>query len=504
MLNAAVIQGFVGSVLAARFDDSTTSPPFHVELWDLATSKFPFVAIAAPRGHAKSTAGTLAYGLAELLFRSSRFALIVSDTEAQATMFVGSIKQELQENKSLIDLFGLKKNEKGEVQFIKDTESDIIVQFIDGHTFRLIGKGAEQKLRGLNWNGTRPDLILIDDLENDELVMNKERRDKLRRWFRGALLPSLAPKGKIRMWGTILHTDSILENLMPREGDRYTRENDLKLWSDSPRLTMWKSVKYRAHDDKMTQFLWPERFNKDYFTVRREEYANNGMLDLYSQEYLNRPIDDSVAYFKRRDLSGITEDLKKKRLRFYCTADLAISQSETADYSAFVIAGVDEDKIIHVKHIIRERLDGKEIVDTILGIQRTYDIEAFGIEEMQVSKAIGPFLREEMLKTNTFINLVKLKHGGKDKIQRARSIQARMRARGVVFDKEADWWPNFEDEIIKFPRGKNDDQVDALAYMGLMLDNLVEAQTDKEVEEEEYEDERRDTSFTGRSAYTGY
>lgn len=125
---------------------------------------------------------------------------------------------------------------------------------------------------------------------------------------------------------------------------------------------------------------------------------------------------------------------------------------------------------------------------------------------MQVSKSIGPFLREEMVKTGIYPNLLVLKHGGKDKIARARSIQGRMRARAVRFDKTGDWYSVFEDELCKFPRGRNDDQVDAFAYMGMMLDSLIEAPTPQEAEEEEYLDELRDSEShgSGRSAFTGY
>ena len=231
-LTADVVAGFVGSILIKRFDDATAIPLFHYELWEAACSDHRYVAVGAPRGHAKSTAGTLAYGLAELLFRSSRFALIVSDTEAQAAMFLGAMKAEITENEDLIELFGISKNEKKEVKLIKDTETDIIVEFSDGHTFRVIAKGAEQKLRGLNWNGTRPDLLLVDDLENDELVMNQDRREKLRRWFMGALMPCMSPKGKLRMWGTVLHFDSQLNRLLPQENGRFTKHTELKTYTE--------------------------------------------------------------------------------------------------------------------------------------------------------------------------------------------------------------------------------------------------------------------------------
>lgn len=504
-LTGDVVAGFVGSILSKRFDESVASPDFHHELWDLACSDCQYVAVAAPRGHAKSTAGTISYGLAALLFREADFCLVVSDTEAQAAAFVGAMKDEVTQNEDLIELFGIARDEKGIVKLLKDTETEMIVSMTDGHKFRVLAKGAEQKLRGSLWNGKRPNLVIVDDLENDELVMNKERRSKLRRWFFGALIPLLSPKGKMRIWGTILHMDSLLESFMPRMSDKMTKEEDLRVYSLRSK-GMWKSVKYRAHDHNMKLFLWPERFSKDYFVHKREEYAAQGILDVYSQEYLNEPIDDSVAYFKLRDLVERTKEDSKKRLRYYITGDLAISEEERADYTVFMVGGMDEDRVLHVVNVIRERLDGKEIVDLILALHRTYEPEAIGIEEMQISKAIGPFLKEEMIMRNIFPNIVPMKHRNKDKIQRSRSIQARVRARAVRFDKEADWYPTLEDELLKFPRSRHDDQVDTFAYLGLLVDKMIEADTDEELAEQEYELELREsgTSFTGRSAVTGY
>ena len=465
------------------------------------------MAIAAPRGHAKSTAITLGYGLATLLFRERKFMLLVSDTESQASLFLGLFKQELQDNAELIDLFGIKRNEKGVVEFLKGTEADVIVECNDGHKFRIIAKGAEQKLRGLIWNGSRPDIILCDDMENDELVMNAERRKKMRNWFKGALLPSLSDAGVLRMVGTILHSDSLLESIMPNPSDKTTISvGGLKEYSPKLINGMWRSVKYRAHTPDFKTLLWPEKKKSADFVMLYEDAVKTGMTDSYSREYLNYPIDEAVSFFKRGDFLPITLEDKQKKLHYYITADLAISEEQSADYSVFIVAGVDEDKRIHIKSVIRERLDGKEIVDTLIALQRMYDPMAVGIEDMQVSKAIGPFLNEEMIKQNTFISLVQLKHGGKDKVTRARSIQARMRAHGVKFDKEEDWFPPFENECLTFPRGKHDDQVDAFAYLGMMLQMLVEAPTLQEQEDEDYEKEleQSDWNKQGRSAITGY
>lgn len=504
-----MVKGLVGSLLSSSFDGATQSPAFHEECWSLCCSSNPRVAVAAPRAHAKTSGITLGYGISTLLFRERKFMLLVSDTESQSSLFLGTFKQQLQDNQELIDLFGLERDKENKVVFEKDTETDIIVRFKDGHRFRVIAKGAEQKLRGLLWDGSRPDIILCDDMENDELVLNKERREKMRRWFYSALLPSLSSSGVIRVVGTILHMDSLLERLMPENQlitnkNKLLRHTELKTWTNA--RTPWKSIRYRAHNADYSEILWPERYDMTYFEEKYKDYLLQGIPDAYSQEYLNTPLDESTAYFKRHDFLPRTEEDKKKELHYYITVDLAITEHEKADWSVFLIAGMDENRILHVVDVVRERIDARDIVETLMFLQSRYNPVAVGIEDTQVSKSIGPFLNEEMIAKNIFLNLVKLKHGGKDKIARARSIQARMRARGVKFDTSADWFAQFQDECLTFPRGKHDDQVDAFAYLGLMLLELIEAPTQQEKADEEYYEElgKSHGDADGRNAVTGY
>ena len=496
MINAETVEGFIGSLLQKNFDGAVESPECHKEWWRLFCDPHPQVAIAAPRNHAKSTALTFGWTMAVLCFRERSYALIVSDTTSQAVQFLADIKKEFTVNEQLRSLFKIK-------ELIKDTEDDMIVATEDGHLFRVQAKGSEQKVRGLKWNNKRPDLIICDDLENDEIVLNKERRDKFRRWFLGALIPCKSIHGIVRYVGTILHSDSMLESLMPKPYDKWTVTTELKQYSEAKRP--WKSYKYKAHNPDFTAILWPTKFDKAYFVNLRQDFVERGLQDVYSMEYLNIPIDESMSYFKKNDFIAQDKEEKVMNMRHYITADLAISQEERSDYSVFIVAGVDEDKVIHIKDIVRERLDGREIVDTILALERIYKPEVFGIEEMQVSKSIGPFLREEMMLTNTFPNVYKLKHGGKDKISRTRSMQGRMRAHGVRFNKEADWYDTFEDECITFPRAKHDDQVDAFAYLGMLLDVMIEAPTKEEIEDDEYHDELQSSGLNfGRSRITGY
>jgi hypothetical protein len=497
MLTADIIQGFSSSLLQKNFDQAVDSPACHYEWWSLFCNQHPQVAISAPRGHAKSTACTLTYLLATLVFRERSYVLLISDTVSQASQFLADLKKEFIDNEKIIQLFGIR-------GLLKDTEDDIIVECSDGYMFRITARGSEQKLRGLKWNNKRPDLIVCDDLENDEIVMNPDRRNKFKRWFYGALIPCKSAHGIIRIVGTILHEDSLLNNIMPKHYDKWTRRSELKTWSEKP--GPWLSVKYKAHNDDFTEILWEQRYSRQWFIDKRIDYVEQGIPDVYSQEFLNEPIDDSIAFFRKSDFKHMTREDNEKKLHYYITGDLAISKEQQADYTVFVIAGVDENKHIYVKNVIRERLDGREIVDTMIALQKAYSPELFGLEEMQVSKAIGPFLREEMIRTGVYLNYFPLKHQGKDKISRAKSVQARLRAGSIKFDKGGDWYTRFEDELSKFPRATKDDQVDAFAYLGMMLDSVIEAPTKREQEEEEYlEDVRNsDSGESGRNYYTGY
>ncbi len=503
-LTKEIVEGFATSCLTKYYDDASQFADFHREWWDLCCSDDKFVAICAPRGHSKSTTITITYTLAEVLFRQRKYVLLVADTESQAALFLGQIKQILYDSAEIHQLFGLQMGPKG-VEFEKDTETDIIVKFADQNRFRIVAKGAEQKLRGMLWDGQRPDMIVIDDLMNEELVANKDRRDKLRRWVYGSLIPCRSERGIIRFVGTPMNLDDPLESLMPKENAKNTVVEDLKVYS-TKKQGMWRSVKYRAHNGDYSAILWPQRKSKKLFEELRHDFQEQGIPEVYACEYLCNPVDDSIRYFRKGDFLPMTEEDRKKNKTFYITADLAISQKERADYTAIVVGGMDSNGQLHIVNVVRERLSGDEIVATLMTLQSIYNPIAVGIEDTQISKAIGPYLNRAMMESGEYLNIAMLKPHRQDKIQRARSIQARMRAGMVKFDKQADWWLAFEDECMSFPRARHDDVVDALAYQGILIDTMSEGMTPEELEDEEYEREYADSGMSdqGRSEITGY
>ena len=475
-LDPELIEGFQKAYLFHRFDDACGTPQFHRDVWKMACSEDKKVAVAAPRGHAKTTGVSLTYSLALLMFKIRDFMLLVSDTEGQAIKFLAELKVELQENEELIRDFRIK-------GFNKDTENEIEVEFADGHKFFIIAKGSEQKVRGLKWRGKRPNVIIGDDLENDEIVLNKDRRDKFKNWIFNALLPCGSKNCITRIVGTVLHFDSFLENVL----------ND----------PLWTTRRYAAHAsfDDFSKILWPERYDEQHFRELRQQAINQGREDGYSQEQLNAPLSSLRNFFKREWFKDYEPSDYDARKTYYAAVDFAISTKQRADRTVIAVVGVNTHGIATVEHISKGRWDSKEITDAIFDMADTYEIEQFIVESGAIYHSITPFINDEMLKRNKYLNLVPIVPA-KDKETRAKAIQYRIKAGTVKFDKSADWWPDLEQEMLRFPKGAHDDQVDALAYIGLMLDKFSPAETDEELEEDEWQELQR-TERSG-SKITGY
>jgi predicted phage terminase large subunit-like protein len=496
-INWRTINGFTESVLGPRYDDPKPIPTHHREMWELCTSTHPQVAIAAPRGSAKSTAITFAYVLASVLFEEHAHVLIISANEELASGFLNDLKIELQENDILTTHPAL-----GVKRFIKDRETEIIVEKFSGFKFRIIVKGAEQRMRGLKWERKRPSLVIADDLEDEELVSSELRREKFRRWFYGAVKPIIRDGGKIRVVGTIMHMDSLLMRLMPPLKSPFTQHTALKLSTSEKRA--WKSVLYRAHNEDFSELLWPQMYPAARLKQIRQDFAEQGMLDVYGQEYLNDPIDQTTAYFHKDDFLPMTEEDFTTFKTFYCAGDLAITEHKRSAFTALGAGGIDSQGILHLEDVRRGRWDSLQIADELFALDKRYSPDRFRLESENIQRSIGPYLYKRMDDEQHYINL-ESKPPTKDKLARAQSIRARMRAGKVRFNKNAEWYPDFEEELLHFPKWPYKDQVDMFAWLGLMLDEMIEAPTMEEWNEDQYELEMEDDyGEDGLCLTTGY
>ena len=152
-LSSELIENFSGSYLSPRYDDARPTPEFNRQALKLYCSDSPNCMVIAPRDHAKTTALSVDYILAESLFKSSDYIILVGSTEVKAQEILSNISEELHENELLIKDFKLK-------EFEVDAKTELIVVMSDGHRFRILARGAEQRIRGALWKGKRPNLIV--------------------------------------------------------------------------------------------------------------------------------------------------------------------------------------------------------------------------------------------------------------------------------------------------------------------------------------------------------
>lgn len=484
-VTAELVESMAGIYLSDRYDTLMPTPEFHRECWRRYCSDSQACATAAPRGHAKSTGLTHDYTLAIVLFREEKYVILIGASEEMAIEHLGDIANELRENDELRQAFKIK-------NFITDQKTDIIVECEDGYQFRIMARGAEQKIRGKKWRGGRPGLIVGDDLEDDEQVESKERREKFRRWFFRAAKQSLRDGGKIRVHGTILHDDSLLMHLIKNKG--------------------WNSRLYRAHESfsNFTNILWPEKFPETRLRAIRQEFINEGDSAGYSQEMLNDPRDNDAAYLRKEQFLPMGEDDHDSFKRLGAGVDFAISKADRANRTSITIGGKDLSNVIHVLDQRAGRLDSLEIIDELFSVQERWQPEVFYVEDGVIWKSIWPMIQQEMLVRDVWMNFQPMKPVN-DKAARGRSFQKRMKAGSMRFDKQASWYDEYEDELLRFSVGSEavqDDQFDSTVWLVRGMEDL-NVESEDQMTEDELAEERqsvmlRKAGHGGRSLVTGY
>ena len=487
-LTADLIEAFAGTFLSPRYDNRVPTAPFHRDAWALYASNHPQVMCVAPREHAKSTALTMDYILAEVLFRTSDYVILISSTEEFAAEQLGNIAEELRTNDDLIREFGV-------AGFESDTKTDIIVKMDDGHRFRILCRGSEQRVRGRLWNGKRPNLLVVDDAEDDEQVENADRRAKFKRWFFRAAKQALGRHGKTRVHGTILHDSSLLSELRKNKS--------------------WKHLFYKAHSsfDDFTNILWPDNWPVERLRARRQEFIDGMDAAGYSQEFLNDPLDHSDAFLRRSDFIAMNEEDYESQKVVCAAADFAVSKADKANRTSFSIGGKDRNNLLHYLDQRVGRWDPTEWIDEMFRVQEQWNPDVFWVEDGVIWQAVSRMIYREMQIRDVRINIEPRK-SIKDKATRGRSFQRRMRAGQCRFDKRTEWYPGFEQELLRFTgtaAATLDDQFDSAALLSLGFDELPQVEKEDFFTEEDHELERGfwnrprgNANSGGRSKVTGY
>jgi predicted phage terminase large subunit-like protein len=214
------------------------------------------IAIAAPRGHAKTTVVGLGYVLWAALYNLEPMIVIVSGASSQATQILSHIKEELLHNpllqRDFPEICEVLGTAKGPRPFRNDR-----IHLPNGVAIRALG--AEQRMRGMRQRQYRPSLIVVDDLEEQESVLSSEGREKTKEWFTGTLLKLGNNETNVVIVGTVLHYDSLLASLTGVPGSKPVSGWESRIYRalEQPSLRpelweKWESI-YAGHDELLAE-----------------------------------------------------------------------------------------------------------------------------------------------------------------------------------------------------------------------------------------------------------
>tara|TARA_Y100000310_G_scaffold345238_1_gene463004 strand:+ start:1460 stop:3190 length:1731 start_codon:yes stop_codon:yes gene_type:complete len=304
-------------------------------------------------------------------------------------------------------------------------------------------------------------LIIDDPVKNAEEAESETVRESVWNWYITTAYTRLAPGGGVLLIMTRWNYDDLAGRLL----DFQKMSGDKWDVVEYPALAL-ADEEYRYESNA----LHPERYNEDALKRIRGVVGERTWWSLYQQ----KPSPDEGAYFKREYFRYYTQLPPLHTLNIYCAWDLAVGTKQRNDYTVCIVVGVDHLDRIYVIDVFRDKIDSDGIIKKIIATQRNYKPQMQGMENGVIELTINPLLQKALREQKpdedkVSINFHAMKIGRQDKEARARPIQGRMGQGMVFFPKNAGWIEPFESELLQFPQGKHDDQVDTMAWIGQMF-----------------------------------
>lgn len=421
--------------------------PFHRDMFNLAQDDaIKRAGVIAFRDSAKSTILNTAYALWAIIgIQQKKHVVIVSQTQQRARDHLKNIRREIERNELLRKYLG--PFEENEDQW------NISNLVIPRYGARISAISAEESIRGLREGPHRPDLIIADDIEDSNSVKTKEGRDKIFNWLTGELLPIGNINTKAVFIGNLLHEDSALMRI-----EKMISEKNMD----------GVFLKVPLFDDR-NNIAWPGKFPSLEAVENFRRGIGNDIL--WQREYLLR-IASGADKLVHREKIHYYKELPETFLLYTATgADLAISQKDTADFTAMVSARVHRDvdgvkiKIYILPNPVNERLNFLQTVDRIKLIQKALTLNCRSfiyIESVGYQEALVEQLKREGC---YYVEGVQLH--GQDKHARLAIANMMIESGQILFpEKGAE---ALIEQLLGFGMERHDDLVDAFTLLILKI-----------------------------------
>ncbi len=394
--------------------------------------KEPRLAIAAPRESGKSVLTGIAFPLWSMLTGRVRFQIDIGASLDHSRSNVLAIREELESNELIIRDFGPQKPELTE-----GSKPWTQTMLVTRGRAAIMARGAGSSIRGLRFREFRPDLVRLDDVEDDESVRSEEQREKLFRWFKRVVL-FLGRHSRIFVIGTILHSDSLLARLVRGE-------------------LGFKSFKFKALTDE-GESLWPEMMPVErLLELRRQDPIS------FSFEMQNEPVDEETALFRREWLRFYSDLPTHEEWALVVEfVDPALGGSR-GDFSAIVrVARHRRTGRLYVISPFIERITPERLIEKLFEryLYLSPRPTVIGFESVGFQKVIKQWLDEKSRQRGVYLPV-------RDVDQRGISKEARISRLSPLFENGTILLPErgaerLIEQLLPFPRGDHDDGPDAL------------------------------------------
>lgn len=408
--------------------------------------------VFCPPRHGKSMMCSQSFPAWYLGRNPDKYIITATYSQDLATDFGRSVRNQMRDDE-YIKIFG--------DLLATDSAAQDRLGTVKNGSYFAVGVGGSVTGRGAN-------LLLIDDpIKNRDEADSATTRRRVKDWYSSAAYTRLMPNASIVIIQTRWHDDDLSGWLLKE----HAHEN----WAilNFPALAEDDDVLGRKPGDA----LWPAFYDETALhRIRRTIFPRD-----WSALYQQRPQDKDGDFFTRDMIQYYTE--LPENLRYYAASDYAVSDGK-GDYTVHGIIGVDTSGDIYVVDWWRKQAKADEWIDHMMRLGKKYPVLAWAEEQGQIIKGVGPFIEKTMNETRVFIYRKQFA-STKDKATRARSIQGFMAKGKVYFPKDKAWTNDLVEEMISFPAGKNDDQVDVMSLFGRMLSSMrsaIPTQKHKEIE----------------------
>jgi predicted phage terminase large subunit-like protein len=360
--------------------------------------------------------------------------VVVGKSQDNANTLLADIQAELQSNKRYENDFGIQYNAGNWA------EGEFVTR--DGTAFFARGRG--QSPRGLRYRDSRPDYIVIDDLDDDELCQNQARVNRLTQWVREALYGTLdGGRGRFIMVGNLISKNSVLQRISEIDSVHVSQVNIY----DQKGNVSWKEKWTKKEVREMERFMGYRSFQK---------------------EYMNNPITEGAVFSAKNIIYDDILPLRQYRA-LLCYTDPSFKDSTKNDYKATILTGLTRQGCYHVIKAFADQTSVAEM------IRWHYYIHNFvgdnPVAYYMESNFIQDLILDEFKKTGAETGFqIPIRGDNRkkpDKFARIEALQPLFERNLIILNRDEKNMPgmiNLTEQLLSFERGSrtHDDAPDAL------------------------------------------